>query len=125
MKQGKRNFNDAFSVDLWVQECLSQKENPILFYKYQGQEHHVLRKEDFCLMIMNPFQRHMMKKFTEIITVDGTHGMNAYDFEMTTIMVIDEFNHGFPVAVMFSNRKDTIVQTLFFNTLKETIGKTL
>lgn len=35
------------------------------------------------------------------------HGLNNYDFELTTIMVVDEFGEGVPVAFMFSNRKDT------------------
>jgi hypothetical protein len=26
-----------------------------------------------------------------ILVVDGTHGLKGYDFELTTLMVIDEF----------------------------------
>lgn len=122
-KDGKRSSNDAFSVDLWVQECQGSEENPVLYYKPQGIEQGVLKKHDFCLIVMNKFQRQMLKSFPSIITVDGTHGLNAYDFEMTTVMVIDEFNHGFPVAIMFSNRKDTIVQKIFFSYIKETVGR--
>jgi hypothetical protein len=36
-----------------------------------------------------------------------------YDFELTTIMVIDEFGQGFPVAFMFSNKKDTHIYEEF------------
>ncbi|XP_074037973.1 uncharacterized protein [Leptinotarsa decemlineata] len=122
LKDGKRDSNDAFSVALWVKECENLKEKPILLYKEQGKDHSILRKEDFCLIIMNKFQRQMMKQFPSTITIDSTHGLNDYDFEMTTIMVLDEYHHGFPVAEMFTNRKDTIVQSIFFSVIKDTIG---
>ena len=121
-KDGKRSSNDAFSVDLWVQEGQNSEENPVLYYKHQGIEQGVLTKQDFCLIVMNTFQRQMLRSFPSIITVDGTHGLNAYDFEMTTLMVINKFHHGFPVATMFSNRKDTIIQTIFFTYIKDTVG---
>ncbi|KAL1513099.1 hypothetical protein ABEB36_002564 [Hypothenemus hampei] len=120
---GKRDFNDAFSVALWVKECESLKENPVLLFKPQGQEHNILKTEDFCLIIMNSFQKQMIKKFPCTITIDNTHGLNGYDFEMTTIMVLDEFHHGFPVAHMFSNKKDTAVQTIFFTLVKGAVGR--
>lgn len=86
-------------------------------------EHSTLKKDDFCLIIMNTFQKQMIKKFPFTITIDSTHGLNGYDFEMTTIMVLDEFHHGFPVAEMFSNRNDTTVQSIFFRAVREAVGK--
>lgn len=122
LRNGKRDPNDAFSIALWVEECEKLQQNPILFYKQQGKEHSILKDDDFCIIVMNTFQKQMIRKFPCIITIDSTHGLNGYDFEMTTIMVLDEFHHGFPVAEMFSNRKDTVVYRLFFTVVREEVG---
>lgn len=44
IRDGKRHSNDAISLDLWVQECeaMSPDENPILFYKRQGETSNIL-----------------------------------------------------------------------------------
>jgi hypothetical protein len=43
---------------------------------------------------MNKSQKVMFKEFgNNILAVDGTHGLNGYDFELTTLMVIDEFGN--------------------------------
>lgn len=48
---------------------------------------------------MMPLQREMLMKFGgDRICVDSTHGMTAYDLKLVTVMVIDEFEEGFPVA---------------------------
>ena len=53
-----------------------------------------------------------------VICVDGTHGTNSYDFTLITVMVIDEYGEGFPVAWCISNREDLIN---FFNALKKRV----
>ncbi|XP_050314961.1 uncharacterized protein LOC126749334 [Anthonomus grandis grandis] len=125
-KYGKRHPNDALSVDLWVRECQSKPphENMVLFYKKQGEDSEDFRKMDFCLIIMNSFQELMLKKFgNNVIAVDSTHILNNYDFEMSTVMMIDDFGEGVPVAFMFSNRKDTYVYHVFFKTIMTRVGK--
>lgn len=68
---------------------------------------------------MNSIQKELFKKFADnIVCVDGTHGLNSYDFEMTTILVLDEFREGFPVAFLFSNRKDQFIYEFFLSMLK-------
>lgn len=49
-----------------------------------------------------------------VISIDGTHGLNKYEFELTTVMVTDEFGQGFPPAFMFSNKKDTHIYNILF-----------
>lgn len=53
-----------FSVELWVHECQSLEKSPILFYNAQGHiyDHAVLKETYFCLVVMNTFQRQMIKK---------------------------------------------------------------
>lgn len=124
VSHGKRHANDVLSVDLWVQECCEKKEeNPVLFYKKQGIAEENLEENYFCLVVMSKFQQLMLQKFGHnIIAIDGTHGLNGYDFELTTVMVVDEYHQGFPVAFMFCNRKDMATYTLFFEKIKSKIG---
>ncbi len=46
--------------------------------------------------------------------MDGTFGTNKYKFHLTTLMVIDDENHGVPVAfIIHSNASaDTMVKAL-------------
>lgn len=64
---------------------------------------------------MTGTQRSILKEFgNQVITIDGTHGLNAYDFELTTLLTLDEYRQGFPVDFMFTNRKDTSIYQFFF-----------
>lgn len=71
---------------------------------------------------MNEVQRSLLQQFgSNIIAIDSTHGLNNYDFELTTLMIVDEFNEGFPVAFMFSNKKDTFINYIYiFQYIKAT-----
>lgn len=121
IQEGVRHHSDATSVDLWIKECEGTQQ--VLFYKKQGDESPQLKKEDFCLIYMNNSQKFMFKKFgSNIISIDSTHGLNMYDFELSTILVIDEFGEGYPAACMFTNRKDTKVFELFFEICRENVG---
>lgn len=102
----------------------------VIFYKRQNEQcsaeqmSSVLSKDDFCLIVMNKCQSFMLKSFGHnVVTMDSTHGLNPYDFEMTTLMVLDEYGQGFPGACMFTNRKDTQVQILFLSLVSNNIGK--
>ena len=44
----------------------------------------------------------------KIICVDDTHGTNSYDFNLMTVLVVDEFGEGYPTAWCISNRTDLI-----------------
>jgi len=124
--EGIRNKNDAISVELFVEEQKACINNYVLYYKPQGSEDDLLKNEDFCLILMNRSQLLMLKKFgSNIISIDSTHGLNPYDFELTTLMVVDEYGEGFPVALMFSNRKDTLINEVFFSKIKTELNDTI
>lgn len=55
--------------------------------------------------------------------MDGTHGTNQYDWDLTILLIKDENNTGFPVAFLLSNRRDQIIQEVFFRALKEKLGE--
>jgi len=57
----------------------------------------------------------MLTKFANnIVCIDSTHGMNQYDFHLTSLVVIDEYGAGIPAAFCISNRKDTNTWSIFF-----------
>lgn len=70
-------YNDAISVDLWINQCKQEgNNNCILYYKQQGIEVaddlYKLCKVDFCLIIMTDFQRNMLEKFgNNIVALEG------------------------------------------------------
>uniref|UniRef100_A0A6P7FWK9 Uncharacterized protein LOC114334883 n=1 Tax=Diabrotica virgifera virgifera TaxID=50390 RepID=A0A6P7FWK9_DIAVI len=121
----KRHQDDAISVKMWVSEMQANEDNPVVYYKGQNEEDTstLLKQSDFVLIIMTSFQAEQFSKFGENkICIDGTHGTNAYDIQLYTIMCVDEFGTGCPVAYCFSNRSDEYIFTLFFDKLKEKIG---
>lgn len=122
----KRHADDAVSVKLWVEEMRELGDDcPILYFKEQGKsgEYDELRLNDFGLIIMTPFQGSLLKKFgNNKICIDGTHGTNAYDFQLYTLMTIDEYGSGCPVAFCFSNREDELIFKIFFQYIKRKVG---
>lgn len=64
-----------------------------------------------------------LREFTKIICIDGTHGTNMRNYELTIILVKDENNVGFPVSFLISNRLDQKIQNIFFRSLRERLGE--
>lgn len=120
-----RHSNDAISVEAWVLE-MQRVGDCIVYYKPQGivlEDQPQLKKEDFVLIIMTPAQCQVLKRFgSDCICMDGTHGLNNYNFELHTLLIIDEIREGFPCAFLLSNRSDTFIFTLFFNEIRTKTG---
>ncbi|GFQ80780.1 uncharacterized protein TNCT_333491 [Trichonephila clavata] len=119
----QRHADDATSVRLMLEEMAELgADNPILGCKFQGclsSEYEGLNNEDFFLAIQHPLQKEMLKKFgKEIVCVDSTHGTNSYNFKLITVLVVDDFGEGFPVAWCISNREDFTALRKFFLLLK-------
>ncbi|XP_065206325.1 uncharacterized protein LOC135835821 [Planococcus citri] len=115
---------DFQSVELFCLKMQKMEEgNPILFYKKQGESSDVLKDEDFTLVFCSKFQRRMLTKFGhKAICIDGTHGTNGYKFQLYTIIVLDEWDEGIPVAFAISNREDEDFFKIFFESLKSEVG---
>lgn len=105
----KRDQNNAVSVKLWVTEMRSHGVHcPVLYYKSDVDSN--LDNEDFILILMTNFQTQQIVKFGQKkICIDG-----AYDILLYTIMTVDEFRSGCPVAFCFSNRSDECLFRIFF-----------
>lgn len=112
---------DATATKNWIEE----NHDDVLFWKLQDTVDDIngLRDDDCVIVIMKKTQKAMLEKFGSFtFYVDSTHGTNAYDFHLTTLMVADEHGEGYPVAFMFSNKEDKHVMGLFFRTLREAMG---
>ena len=123
----RRHGNDQQSVLAWIKEWEENEENnPVLFYKLQGEEapdgvH--LSKEDFFIAVQTPLQKHIFQQFASNgVCCDTTHGTNAYDFSLATILVADEFGKGFPAGWCISNHEDFTVMHLFFSMIRRNCG---
>ena len=103
-----KHSNDLSSVLAWVEEMKSLEYNPLLLFKQQGEEQSQatdnIGNRDFLLVIQMEFQRDMLRQFGKsTVCIDSTHGTNQYDFKLITLLVVDDYNEGIPVAWAISN----------------------
>lgn len=131
LKGIRRHKDDATSVHLWVDQVRNsnREDNPVLLYKPQGHAQpdecdNNLSTNDFVLALQTPLQADILKRFSNnrIVCVDNTHGTNGYDFSLITVMVIDEYGEGFPVAWCFSNREDQTLLIAFYKAIMNQVG---
>ena len=116
-----KHKNDLLSVSSWVNEMQQLEYNPVIIFKQQGvpDATHNLDKNDFILGVQTEFQKDVFAKFgNSTICLDSTHGTYIYDFYLTTIVVVDEYGEGIPVAWCLSNRIDMLVLSEFLKALK-------
>ena len=121
--------NDHSSVQLWVDNLQSgsEDESVVLLFKEQGVEQrndlNDFSVSDFALGIQTGFQKDMLIRFgKEAICIDSTHGTNIYDFYLITVLVLDDYKEGIPVAWLILNREDAAVLNQFFSKLKVRCG---
>ena len=77
--------------------------------------------------IQTKFQHDVLVKFCKNgICADTTQGTNHYDFNLLTLLVVDEYGEGIPVGWMISNRekkkKDMLVIVEFLKSIKSRGG---
>lgn len=115
---------------MWVEMLTALEFNPVLLYKTQGMmaEDGALdlkgfSASDFILCIQTKDQLEYLLQFGcgRAICMDSTHGTNPYDFHLITVMVIDDFGEGIPVAFMICNREDETALQAFLSSIKHRI----
>ncbi|KAJ8909974.1 hypothetical protein NQ315_008989 [Exocentrus adspersus] len=118
--------NDVISVDLWVKHMKTIGDDcPVLYYKKQGvtDDSGDFDENDFFLTIMTSFQASLLLNFgNRKICIVSTHGTNAFDFLLTTLLTVDEFGEGVPVAFLLSNRVNRKTIGNFFQLVKSKVG---
>ena len=123
----QRHPNDLVSVSSWVEEMEMLEYNPILLFKQQGEEPYDscnrLLSQDFLLVIQTKFQRDMLSAHAESgICMDATYKINDYDFNLISLLVLDNFQEGIPVLWALSNREDKSVLLHILEALNERCG---
>lgn len=122
----QKHADDGESVYLWVNHLQKESNNPILFYKPQSKETESenLDDSDFLLCIQTPFQRTLLEKFGhKMIFIDSTHKTTQYDFQLITVLVLDDYGEAVPVAWAISEKEDQETLTVFFDSVKAACGK--
>ena len=120
----QKHPNDLMSVCTWVQELKSLPYNPIVVFKPQEESssHNssgCLTNDTFLLGIQTEYQRDAMQHYgNKLKCMDSTHGTNVYDFLLISIIVVDNYGEGLPVAWALSNHEDTSVLLNFLQALK-------
>ena len=65
-----------------------------------------------------------MKRYgTKAILMDATHGTTQYDFQLISIVVIDDYGEGLPVAWAISNREDVTLLVQFLKAVHAQVGR--
>ena len=134
-KQDLHNIIEKYNIEckktssdfLNTEALIDELGDTVLFYKNQTsmcEKYDQLCKNDFCLILMNEYQKNLLTRYGDkIITIDSTHGLNPYDFQLTTVMIIDNLNQGFPCVFMFSNKTDKNIMEVLFNEIKLQVGQ--
>ncbi|KAH7956842.1 hypothetical protein HPB52_012840 [Rhipicephalus sanguineus] len=117
--------NDHVSVQLWVERMHTRRDNPVLFFKHRGQPdrpdildrlpENLLKEQDFLLAIMTAPQ-------LELLRTLGTNRV-SFNYQLVTVLCVDEFGAGFPVAYCISNRTDEKAMATFFASVRSKTGQ--
>lgn len=73
---------------------------------------------------MAPVQKEWLTKFGHKgISIDSTHGINAQEYLLTTLMVVDEVGKGLPAAFLISRSEKQENLEPWFEAIKEQVGE--
>lgn len=118
--------NDTFSADAWVEKERSSDNNCIIFYKPESvdmPQYPTFKNEDFMLGVMTEAQAEVLKKYgSDSICMASTGATGAGNYEMTTLLVLDDMRQGFPCALFFSNRNDQSGIEHFLSAVRDRVG---
>ena len=114
---------------LLIKKLEQEKYNPIILYKPQGENPLIEpqnykeknEKSDLFAIGIQTKEQHEMfiKRLSKIICIDATDVTNQYGFPLITLVVPDDFNKGYPVVHLISNRSSEEVLNPFLEAIKE------
>lgn len=122
----RKHPSDVLSTEAWLTELKQSNDTSVLVYKAQGclnEQFSEFQENDFLLIYMTKVQNLVLTKHGKnTVCVDSTFGLNNYNFQMYTILTLDEAREGFPVAFMFTNRSDELALTRFYTEIQKASG---
>ncbi|KAL1430407.1 hypothetical protein MTO96_015004 [Rhipicephalus appendiculatus] len=100
-----------------------RRDNPVLFFKNRGQPDrpnvldrlpdNLLKEKDFMLAMMTAPQQELLR----------TLGTNPSNYQLVTVLCVDEFGAGVPVAYCITNRTDEKAMATFFESVRSKTGR--
>ncbi|XP_077503829.1 uncharacterized protein LOC144114150 [Amblyomma americanum] len=117
--------NDAVSVSIWVQSMRNKGQPVVRLYKEQEvvDPTNTFSTKDFALALMTEPQEELLKVLgTGTVCVDSTHGTTGYQFELVTVLVLDEYGAGLPMAYFICSTINEKTLSAFFESLKSSTG---
>ena len=121
----EKHANDYTSLAMWVEEMKAMDFNPVIAFKQQGviESDSGLERDDFLLAFQTQIQLDMLKAFgNNVVCMDATHGTNMYNFLLVTVLVVDDFGEGIPVAWSIMTRENESMLTYFTKALMKRSG---
>ena len=123
----QKHPNDLVSVLTIVEEMQTLDYNVILIFKQQSEnpieKYKFLDINDFLLVLQTEFQREMFVKYGKNgVCMDATYNVYDYNFHLITVIVLDDYQEGIPVAWGISNREDKIVIKYILEAIKSSCG---
>ncbi|KAH8009266.1 hypothetical protein HPB51_014235 [Rhipicephalus microplus] len=118
--------NDAVNVDMWVEAMRDEGETLVRLYKAQGavDPNGTFGATNFALALMTEPQKEVLEELgTGTVCLDSTHGTKGYQFELTTLLVLDEVGSGIPIAYFICNKMNDEYLTALFRSLEFAISK--
>jgi len=121
---------DAESLRGWVEMCRQENSELVRFVKYQGEvatdgsQDGRITIGDFMIVLMNDVQVQMLQQYGHhsLNCLDSTRGSNAFDFQLTTLLIIDDYGEVFPVAYCISSKVDLLAMEVFLEHVRTAIG---
>lgn len=124
-----RHPDDSTSVRFILQEF--REANELLFFKDQGvidSEYPNIGVEELALGFMKRGQEcwlssHLTNTKKLYVCMDSTHCISQYaGYQLTTLMVVNDCNQGFPIAFLISSTVNEEIVKTFLLSLKERVG---
>ena len=83
-----------------------------------------LKEQDFMIVLQTEHQKSLAQTFGGGgVCCDSTHGTNAYDFSLTSLLVVDEFGEGQPIGWCISNHETFEFMKLFCEKIMSNCGR--
>lgn len=105
---------------------LEENRDKILFYKWQGIDdftYQKLEKDDFAIVIMDETYANYLRLYGDkVIAMANTRMKNLHDFNLHTLLVLDNEEEGLPIAFLISNRNDRAVVDIFISCIRDRVG---
>lgn len=103
----------------------NEPDNPVLFFKHQGcrdtqdiisrNESEPLESNEFMIVVITKSQCDLFARLgSDRTCVDGTHGTTGFDFQLVTLLYVDEYGVAFAVAFCITNKVDQKAIEIFF-----------